>query len=150
VIVETPAPPKTAAPAVKGQSWGDHQGGKIFRCKSGLRLRFQDAKTAPVKRRPGPVRPDIPVKGKPLPLDAGNKNGLSILFGPAKKGPGIYFVVHGKEGKDNGMIPPQGVGTQTGGGSFPLPAKGRGVKQAEFLLYGKPEFDFGKGRRFFT
>jgi hypothetical protein len=40
------------------------------------------------------------------------------------------------------------MGAQAGGGSFPFPAKDCGVKQAEFFLYGKPEFGFGK--RFFT
>jgi hypothetical protein len=46
------------------------------------------------------------------------------------------------------VIPPQSLGTQAGGGSFPLPAKNRGVEQGKFFLYGKPEFGFGK--RFFT
>jgi hypothetical protein len=103
-----------------------------------------------VKLHPEPARPDIPVKGKPLPFDTRNKNGLSVRFGLEEKGPGVYFIAHGKEGKDNGVIPPQGQGTQTGRGFFPLPAKGPGVKQAEFFLYGKPQFGFGRGRRFFT
>jgi hypothetical protein len=90
----------------------------------------------------------IAVKAKILSFNTGNKKEFSLRLGPAEQGSCVYFIIPGKKGKDNGMILPGFKSPKPGGGFFPLPAKSRGIKEAEFFLYGKPDGGFGKEGRF--